>query len=198
MRRARVTCSSGQRYSRHARSSCCRARRRSRWRGAFAVTSGHGIDSYIEAYEADHDDYNSIILKALADRFAEAFAEWAHKKVRCDLWGYSAEEDLNNDELIKEKYQGIRPAPGYPSCPDHRLKLNIWELLGVEKTINLTLTESLAMWPTASVSGLYFAHPQSSYFQLGRIDKDQVEEYAKARNESMDENEIWLAPVLGY
>ena len=166
--------------------------------GAFAVTSGHGIDSYIEAYEADHDDYNSIILKALADRFAEAFAEWAHKKVRCDLWGYSAEEDLNNDELIKEKYQGIRPAPGYPSCPDHRLKLNIWELLGVEKTINLTLTESLAMWPTASVSGLYFAHPQSSYFQLGRIDKDQVEEYAKARNESMDENEIWLAPVLGY
>ena len=166
--------------------------------GVFAVTSGHGIDSYIEAYEADHDDYNSIILKALADRFAEAFAEWAHKKVRCDLWGYSAEEDLNNDELIKEKYQGIRPAPGYPSCPDHRLKLNIWELLGVEKTINLTLTESLAMWPTASVSGLYFAHPQSSYFQLGRIDKDQVEEYAKARNESMDENEIWLAPVLGY
>jgi 5-methyltetrahydrofolate--homocysteine methyltransferase len=166
--------------------------------GAFAVTSGHGIDSYIEAYESDHDDYNSIILKALADRFAEAFAEWAHKKVRCDLWGYSAEEDLNNDELIQEKYQGIRPAPGYPSCPDHRLKLNIWELLGVEKTINLTLTESLAMWPTASVSGLYFAHPQSSYFQLGRIDKDQVEEYAKARNESMDENEIWLAPVLGY
>src|SRR5210317_18579 len=166
--------------------------------GAFAVTSGHGIDSYIEAYEADHDDYNSIILKALADRFAEAFAEWAHKKVRCDLWGYSAEEDLNNDELIKEKYQGIRPAPGYPSCPDHRLKLNIWELLSVEKTIDLTLTESLAMWPTASVSGLYFAHPQSSYFQLGRIDKDQMEEYSKARDESMDENEIWLAPVLGY
>jgi 5-methyltetrahydrofolate--homocysteine methyltransferase len=166
--------------------------------GAFAVTAGHGIDEYIKAFEADHDDYNSIILKALADRFAEAFAEWAHKKVRCELWGYSLEEDLNNDELIKEKYQGIRPAPGYPSCPDHRLKLNIWELLSVEKTIDLTLTESLAMWPTASVSGLYFAHPQSSYFQLGRIDKDQVEEYSKARDESMDENEIWLAPVLGY
>ena len=166
--------------------------------GAFAVTAGHGIDEYIKGFEADHDDYNSIILKALADRFAEAFAEWAHKKVRCELWGYSSEEDLNNDELIKEKYQGIRPAPGYPSCPDHRLKLNIWELLSVEKTIDLTLTESLAMWPTASVSGLYFAHPQSSYFQLGRIDKDQVEEYSKARDESMDENEIWLAPVLGY
>ena len=166
--------------------------------GAFAVTAGHGIDEYIKGFEADHDDYNSIILKALADRFAEAFAEWAHKKVRCELWGYSSEEDLNNDELIREKYQGIRPAPGYPSCPDHRLKLNIWELLSVEKTIDLTLTESLAMWPTASVSGLYFAHPQSSYFQLGRIDKDQVEEYSKARDESMDENEIWLAPVLGY
>jgi 5-methyltetrahydrofolate--homocysteine methyltransferase len=166
--------------------------------GAFAVTAGHGIDEYIKAFEADHDDYNSIILKALADRFAEAFAEWAHKKVRCELWGYSLEEDLNNDELIKEKYQGIRPAPGYPSCPDHRLKLNIWELLSVEKTIDLTLTESLAMWPTASVSGLYFAHRQSSYFQLGRIDKDQVEEYSKARDESMDENEIWLAPVLAY
>jgi len=166
--------------------------------GAFAVTAGHGIEEYIKGFEADHDDYNSIILKALADRFAEAFAEWAHKKVRCELWGYSSEEDLNNDELIREKYQGIRPAPGYPSCPDHRLKLNIWELLSVEKTIDLTLTESLAMWPTASVSGLYFAHPQSSYFQLGRIDKDQVEEYSKARDESMDENEIWLAPVLGY
>jgi len=166
--------------------------------GAFAVTAGHGIEEYIERFEVNLDDYNSIILKALADRFAEAFAEWAHKKVRCEIWGYSSEEDFNNNELIREKYQGIRPAPGYPSCPDHRLKLNIWELLDVEKTINLTLTESLAMWPTASVSGLYFAHPQSHYFQLGRIDKDQVEEYSKARDESMDENEIWLAPVLGY
>lgn len=166
--------------------------------GAFAVTAGHGIDEYIQGFEAEHDDYNSIILKALADRFAEAFAEWAHKKVRCEFWGYSAEEDLNNEDLIKEKYQGIRPAPGYPSCPDHRLKLNIWELLDVEKNIDLTLTESLAMWPTASVSGLYFAHPQSHYFQLGRIDKDQVEDYSNSRDESIDENEIWLAPVLGY
>lgn len=166
--------------------------------GAFAVTAGHGIDEHVERFEAELDDYNSIILKALADRFAEAFAEWAHKRVRCELWGYSAEEDLNNEELIREKYQGIRPAPGYPSCPDHRLKLDIWQLLEVEKNINLTLTESLAMWPTASVSGLYFAHPQSHYFQLGRIDKDQVEEYSNSREESMDENEIWLAPILGY
>ena len=166
--------------------------------GAFAVTAGHGIDEHIQRFEAEHDDYNSIILKALADRFAEAFAEWAHKKVRCEFWGYSAEENLKNEDLIKEKYQGIRPAPGYPSCPDHRLKLNIWELLDVEKNIDLTLTESLAMWPTASVSGLYFAHPQSHYFQLGRIDKDQVEDYSNSRDESIDENEIWLAPVLGY
>jgi 5-methyltetrahydrofolate--homocysteine methyltransferase len=166
--------------------------------GAFAVTAGHGIDKHIERFEENLDDYNAIILKALADRFAEAFAEWAHKKIRSEFWGYAAEEKLNNEALIKEKYQGIRPAPGYPSCPDHRLKLNIWELLDAKKRIDLTLTESLAMWPTASVSGFYFAHPESHYFQLGRVDKDQVEEYSKARDESVDENETWLAPVLGY
>jgi len=166
--------------------------------GAFAVTAGHGIDEHIEYFESELDDYNAIILKALADRFAEAFAEWAHKKVRSELWGYAKEEGLDNDALINEKYQGIRPAPGYPSCPDHRGKLPIWELLDVEKNIDLSLTESLAMWPTASVSGFYFSHPESHYFQLGRVDKDQVEVYSKAREESMDENEIWLAPVLGY
>ena len=166
--------------------------------GAFAVTAGHGIDEHIEHFEAELDDYNAIILKALADRFAEAFAEWAHKKVRSELWGYAKEEGLDNDALINEKYQGIRPAPGYPSCPDHRGKLPIWELLDVEQNIDLSLTESLAMWPTASVSGFYFSHPESHYFQLGRVDKDQVEAYSKAREESMDENEIWLAPVLGY
>ena len=166
--------------------------------GAFAVTAGHGIDEHIEHFESELDDYNAIILKALADRFAEAFAEWAHKKVRSELWGYAKEEGLDNDALINEKYQGIRPAPGYPSCPDHRGKLPIWELLDVEKNIDLSLTESLAMWPTASVSGFYFSHPESHYFQLGRVDKDQVEVYSKAREESMDENEIWLAPVLGY
>ena len=166
--------------------------------GAFAVTAGHGIDEHISRFEADHDDYNAIILKALADRFAEAFAEWAHKKVRCELWGYSASEELDNNALIKEKYQGIRPAPGYPSCPDHRLKLVIWQLLNADKIIGVSLTESLAMWPSASVSGFYFGHPQAHYFTLGRVDKDQIEEYAKAREESIDENETWLAPVLGY
>ena len=166
--------------------------------GAFAVTAGHGIDEHIKRFESELDDYNAIILKALADRFAEAFAEWAHKKVRCELWGYAKEEGLDNDALINEKYQGIRPAPGYPSCPDHRGKLAIWELLDVEKNIDISLTESLAMWPTSSVSGFYFSHPESHYFQLGRVDKDQVEVYSKAREESMDENEIWLAPVLGY
>ena len=166
--------------------------------GAFAVTAGHGIDEHIKRFESELDDYNAIILKALADRFAEAFAEWAHKKVRCELWGYAKEEGLDNEALINEKYQGIRPAPGYPSCPDHRGKLAIWELLDVEKNIDISLTESLAMWPTSSVSGFYFSHPESHYFQLGRVDKDQVEVYSKAREESMDENEIWLAPVLGY
>ena len=166
--------------------------------GAFAVTAGHGIDAYIEKYEAELDDYNAIILKALADRFAEAFAEWAHMKVRTEFWGYSPDEKLNNDELIKEKYQGIRPAPGYPSCPDHRLKNDIWELLDVENKIQLSLTESLAMWPTASVSGLYFSHPQSKYFQLGKIGEDQMKSYSQARNETLAENEKWLAHITGY
>ena len=166
--------------------------------GAFAVTAGHGIDDHIKKFESDLDDYNAIILKALADRFAEAFAEYAHNKVRKDFWGYAANEVLDNDDLIKEKYQGIRPAPGYPSCPDHRQKNDIWELLDVHNKIQLSLTESLAMWPTASVSGLYFSHPQAKYFQLGRIDKDQVESYSKARGEGIDENERWLTPILGY
>jgi len=159
---------------------------------------GKMLDKYIEDFERDLDDYNSIILKALADRFAEAFAEYAHHKVRTEFWGYAAKESLDNEAFIKEEYQGIRPAPGYPSCPDHRLKNDIWDLLDVEKKINISLTDSLAMWPTASVSGLYFSHPQSRYFQLGRIDKDQVETYSKARGESIDENETWLSPVLGY
>lgn len=166
--------------------------------GAFAVTAGHGIEEHIKRFEDDLDDYSAIILKALADRFAEAFAEWAHQKVRAELWGYASDETLNNEELIREKFQGIRPAPGYPSCPDHRQKLDIWCLLDAEKRTGITLTDSLAMWPTASVSGFYFSHPDARYFQLGRIDKDQVQAYSKARNESIDENETWLAPVLGY
>ena len=166
--------------------------------GAFAVTAGHGIDEHIKRFEDDLDDYSAIILKALADRFAEAFAEWSHQKVRKELWGYASNESLNNEELIKEKFQGIRPAPGYPSCPDHRQKHDIWNLLDAEKRTGISLTDSLAMWPTASVSGFYFSHPEARYFQLGRIDKDQVQAYSKARNESIDENETWLAPVLGY
>ena len=166
--------------------------------GAFAVTAGHGIDQHIKRFEDDLDDYSAIILKALADRFAEAFAEWSHQKVRKELWGYASNESLNNEELIKEKFQGIRPAPGYPSCPDHRQKRDIWNLLDAEKRTGISLTDSLAMWPTASVSGFYFSHPEARYFQLGRIDKDQVQAYSKARNESIDENETWLAPVLGY
>ena len=166
--------------------------------GAFAVTAGHGIEEHIKRFEDDLDDYSAIILKALADRFAEAFAEWAHQKVRAELWGYASDETLNNEDLIREKFQGIRPAPGYPSCPDHRQKLDIWCLLDAEKRTGITLTDSLAMWPTASVSGFYFSHPDARYFQLGRIDKDQVQAYSKARNESIDENETWLAPVLGY
>ncbi|QGG80677.1 methionine synthase [Litorivicinus lipolyticus] len=168
------------------------------WVGGFAVTAGHGIDPYIAAFEADHDDYSSIMLKALADRFAEAFAEYLHHQVRTELWGYAADEALTNTALIREEYQGIRPAPGYPSCPDHRQKTELFELLNATAATGITLTESLAMWPTASVSGFYFAHPESRYFQLGKIGPDQVEQYAALRDEPLAESERWLAPVLGY
>ncbi len=166
--------------------------------GGFAVTAGFGIDPHIERFEADHDDYSSIILKALADRFAEAFAEWAHHQIRTEIWGYAGDESLSNEELIREQYQGIRPAPGYPSCPDHRQKQALWQLLDVDQSVGITLTESLAMWPTASVSGFYFAHPQARYFQLGKIGPDQIEHYSQQRREPIAENERWLAPVLGY
>ena len=166
--------------------------------GGFAVTAGFGIDEPVAAFEADHDDYSSIMLKALADRFAEAFAEWAHDKIRRELWGYAPDEALSNERLIREDYQGIRPAPGYPACPDHRQKQALWALLDVENQVGITLTESLAMWPTASVSGFYFAHPDARYFQLGKVGPDQIDQYSQLRNESIDENERWLAPVLGY
>ena len=138
------------------------------------------------------------MLKALADRFAEAFAEYLHHQVRTELWGYAADEALTNTALIREEYQGIRPAPGYPSCPDHRQKTELFELLNATAATGITLTESLAMWPTASVSGFYFAHPESRYFQLGKIGPDQVEQYAALRDEPLAESERWLAPVLGY
>ncbi|MGB0358764.1 MAG: methionine synthase [Litorivicinaceae bacterium] len=165
--------------------------------GAFAVTTGHGIDAHVKAFEDAHDDYQAIILKALADRFAESFAEHLHRRVRTEFWGYAANEALSNDELIREKYRGIRPAPGYPACPDHREKRSLWSLLDVEAATGISLTESLAMWPTASVSGFYFAHPDARYFTLGQIGKDQLASYSALRNEAVDENARWLSPILG-
>ncbi len=166
--------------------------------GGFAVTAGIGIEKHIEKFEADHDDYNSIMLKALADRFAEAFTEFMHEKVRKEIWGYAAAEELSNDELIKESYKGIRPAPGYPACPDHLEKPTLFKLLNAEELTGISLTESLAMYPAASVSGYYFAHPESKYFGIGKIEKDQVENYAERRGESVETIEKWLGPNLNY
>lgn len=166
--------------------------------GAFALTTGIGIDEHVARFEKDHDDYSAIMLKALADRLAEAFAELMHKKVRKEYWGYAKNESFSNEELIKEAYGGIRPAPGYPAQPDHTEKLTIWKLLDVERNTGIILTESLAMVPTAAVSGLYFAHPDSHYFGIGKITKEQVEDYAKRKNMSFAEAEKWLGPALGY
>jgi 5-methyltetrahydrofolate--homocysteine methyltransferase len=168
------------------------------WLGAFAVTSGIGIEEHLERYRADHDDYNAILLESLADRLAEALAEHLHERVRKIFWAYAADEKLENDEIIKEKYQGIRPAPGYPACPDHTEKGLLWELLQPEKRIGLKITESYAMWPAAAVSGWYFSHPKTRYFGTGKIQKDQVEDYAKRKGMSLEDTERWLAPVLGY
>jgi len=164
--------------------------------GAFCVSTGFGTKELAEAFEADNDDYNSIMIKALADRLAEAFAEYLHKEVRTKYWGYASEENLSNHELIKEDYKGIRPAPGYPACPDHLEKKTIWSLLDVEKRIGVKLTESLAMWPAASVSGYYFGNKESKYFGLGKMTQDQVQDYAKRRNISIDEANKWLNPNI--
>lgn len=164
--------------------------------GAFCVTTGFGVDEKAAEFEAEHDDYNAIMVKALADRLAEAFAEYLHLKVRKEIWGYASDEVLSNDELIKEQYEGIRPAPGYPACPDHLEKKTIWQLLDVEHKIGVSLTESLAMWPASSVSGYYFANPKSKYFGLGKIKEDQVVDYAKRRNISKDEATKWLNPNI--
>ncbi|MBK9402734.1 MAG: methionine synthase [Bacteroidetes bacterium] len=166
--------------------------------GTFAVTTGIGIDEHVARFEANHDDYNAILLKALADRLAEAFAERLHQRVRKEFWGYASDETLSNDDLIKEEYDGIRPAPGYPAQPDHTEKLTIWNLLDADTKAGITLTESLAMLPTAAVSGLYLSHPASHYFGLGKIQRDQVEDYAKRKGMSVDDTERWLGPVLGY
>jgi 5-methyltetrahydrofolate--homocysteine methyltransferase len=166
--------------------------------GAFAVTAGLGIDRRVIEFERAHDDYSSIILKALADRLAEACAEYMHAQVRKELWGYAAEEQLGNDELIAEKYRGIRPAPGYPACPDHMEKETLWRLLDVERNAGIQLTESFAMLPAASVSGWYFAHPDAKYFQVGKIARDQVEDYAHRKGLPVATIERWLASNLGY
>lgn len=164
--------------------------------GAFCVTTGFGVDEWAAEFEKDLDDYNSIMVKALADRFAEAFAEYLHEKVRKEIWGYSSDENLSTEEMISEDYKGIRPAPGYPACPDHLEKPTIWKLLNVEKEIGVTLTESMAMWPASSVSGYYFGNPESKYFGLGKIKEDQVVDYAKRRNVPTDYASKWLNPNI--
>ncbi len=166
--------------------------------GAFAVTSGIGIEEQLARFHAAHDDYSSIMLKAIADRFAEAFAERLHERVRREFWGYAPEERLNNDNLIKEEYRGIRPAPGYPACPDHTEKATLWQLLDPQANAGISITESFAMYPTAAVSGWYLSHPGSRYFAVGKIDLDQVRNYAARKKISLEEAERWLSPNLGY
>jgi 5-methyltetrahydrofolate--homocysteine methyltransferase len=168
------------------------------WIGAFAVTAGHGIDAHVARFEADHDDYNAILLKALADRLAEALAERLHQRVRREFWGYDADEALDNDALIAEKYRGIRPAPGYPACPEHSEKATLFALLDAGRNAGMTLTESFAMLPTAAVSGYYFSHPQSQYFVVGRVSKEQVADYAKRKGVDFTQAERWLASNLDY
>ena len=166
--------------------------------GAFAVTAGIGIDEHVARFEAEHDDYSAIILKALADRMAEAFAERLHQRVRTEFWGYARDEQLDNAALIAETYQGIRPAPGYPACPDHTEKGMLWELLDVRQNAGIELTESYAMSPTAAVSGWYFSHPDARYFAVGKIGLDQVENYAARKGWTLAQAERWLSPNLGY
>ena len=164
--------------------------------GGFAVTSGLGIEKHIKAFEDDHDDYNSIMLKALADRLAEALAEYLHERVRNDYWGYSKNERFSNEELVQEKYRGIRPAPGYPACPDHTEKIGLFKLLNVEESIGIELTESLAMMPAASVSGWYFAHPESKYFGIGKVTEEQIKDLAERKNSNFRDVEKWYSSIL--
>ncbi len=168
------------------------------WIGGFAVTAGHGIEKHLARFQADHDDYSDILLKALADRLAEAFAERLHERVRKTLWGYAPDEALSNEELVREKYRGIRPAPGYPACPDHSQKPELFRLLNAGQNAGISLTESFAMLPTAAVSGYYFAHPDAQYFGVARIGRDQVEDYARRRGVPVEQAEKWLSPNIGY
>ncbi len=161
------------------------------------MSAGFGVEELCQKFERDHDDYNSIMTKALADRLAEAFAEYLHKRVR-EEWGYGKDENLTTEDLIREKYRGIRPAAGYPACPDHTEKWILWNLLDVEKNTGIKLTESCAMWPGASVSGLYFAHPESKYFAVGKIGRDQVLDYHQRKQMDLPTVERWLGPYLNY
>jgi 5-methyltetrahydrofolate--homocysteine methyltransferase len=165
--------------------------------GGFAVTSGHGLKELVEKFKAEHDDYNAIMAEALADRLAEAFAELLHKRAR-KQWGFGATENLSTQDLIEEKYRGIRPAPGYPACPDHTEKRILWQLLDVERAAGIKLTESCAMWPGSSVSGFYFAHPDSKYFAVGKLGRDQVLDYHTRTGMTLQEAERWLGPYLNY
>jgi 5-methyltetrahydrofolate--homocysteine methyltransferase len=164
--------------------------------GAFAVTAGHGLEELAAGFKAAHDDYSAILATALADRLAEAFAERLHELVRREFWGYSGHERLPNEAIIREEYQGIRPAPGYPACPDHTEKGTLFELLDAERRAGIKLTESFAMWPGAAVSGYYFWHPQAHYFGLGRIGRDQLEDYAARKGVDVETMARWLAPNL--
>jgi 5-methyltetrahydrofolate--homocysteine methyltransferase len=166
------------------------------WMGAFAVTAGLGLDAIVVAFDRDHDDYQAILAKALADRLAEAFAEWAHREVRTRLWGTTPAEALDNDALIAEQYAGIRPAPGYPACPDHTEKGTIFRVLDATARTGITLTESMAMTPTAAVSGWYFGHPRATYFGVGKIARDQLADYAARKGWTIEEAERWLRPNL--
>jgi len=165
--------------------------------GFFAVTAGED-DEIVAAFKNANDDYSAILFQALADRLAEAYAEEMHERVRKELWAYAPDEDLANDQLITEAYAGIRPAPGYPACPDHTEKGLIWDILGAEEKIGVRLTESFAMTPGSSVSGMYFSHPEAKYFGTGKIERDQVEDYAERKGWSLEEAERWLAPILNY
>ena len=164
--------------------------------GCFCVTTGFGVDEKALEFEKDLDDYNSILIKALGDRFAEAFAEYLHLKIRKEIWGYASDENLTNQDLIKEEYKGIRPAPGYPACPDHTEKYKLFELLNATETIGIELTESLAMFPASSVCGWYFANPQSQYFGIGKIQRDQLVDYAARKKMELHVAERWLSPIL--
>jgi 5-methyltetrahydrofolate--homocysteine methyltransferase len=174
-----------------------RASGRADYLGAFAVTAGAGTDELVRRFDAQHDDYNAIMVKALADRLAEAFAELLHERARRE-WNYGKDEHLSKEELIEEKYRGLRPAPGYPSCPDHSEKATLWKLLDPDHAAGIRLTETFAMWPGASVCGWYFSHPQARYFAVDFITRDQVESYAQRKDMTLAEAERWLGPWLGY